>query len=79
MHKSPKTTETENRKFVSAQELAPLMGVTHQTIRNWILRGDIRVHRIGHRSKIPVNEALRIPQHYGFPVPGWLKFGNKRK
>ena len=66
--------EREKEKTVlSCQELGPLMGVTRQTVRNWIDKGDIRALHNGRRFQIPVEEALRILQHYELPVPEWLE------
>jgi excisionase family DNA binding protein len=62
-----------NRTFLSTQDLASLLGVTRQTIRNWIKSGQIRAYHIGQNLKIPVPEAQRILKHYALPVPGWLE------
>ena len=73
MGKSKKISGKRNKEFLSAQELALLMGLSRQTIRNWIDKGDIRAQPMGHTLKIPVHEVLRLLRHYGLPVPGWLK------
>ncbi len=70
MHKTKEIGK--NTDSLSAQQLAPLMGVTRQTIRNWINNGDIRAHHAGRSFRIPVSEALRILHHYDLPVPDWL-------
>jgi len=62
-----------NRTFLSTQDLASLLGVTRQTIRNWIKRGHISAYHIGQNLKIPVPEAQRILRHYALPVPDWLE------
>ncbi|MGD8513868.1 MAG: helix-turn-helix domain-containing protein [Deltaproteobacteria bacterium] len=62
-----------NRTFLSTQDLASLLGVTRQTIRNWIKSGQIRAYHIGQNLKIPVPEAQRILRHYALPVPDWLE------
>ncbi len=58
--------------FLSTQELGSLLGVTRQTIRNWIKKGDVKAFHIGQNLKIPASEAVRILMQYGLPVPGWL-------
>ena len=62
-----------DNKFVSTQELGSLLGVTRQTVRNWIKKGHIRAYHIGQNLKIPVREAVRILQHYDLPIPVWLE------
>jgi excisionase family DNA binding protein len=62
-----------NRTFLSTQDLASLLGVTRQTIRNWIKSGQIRAYHIGQNLKIPVPEAQRILRHYALPIPDWLQ------
>ena len=61
-----------NHRFVSTQELGALLGVTRQTVRNWIKKGEIKAFHIGQNLKIPVQEALRILMFYELPVPDWL-------
>jgi excisionase family DNA binding protein len=81
LHKLAKTGKSEqatamdktNRPFLSTQDLASLLGVTRQTIRNWIKAGHIRAYHIGQNLKIPVEEAQRILTHYALPVPDWLE------
>jgi excisionase family DNA binding protein len=62
-----------NRTFLSTQDLASLLGVTRQTIRNWIKSGRIRAYHIGQNLKIPVPEAQRILRYYALPIPDWLR------
>jgi len=64
-----------NKKFLSTKELGSLLGVTRQTVRNWIKKGEIKAFHIGQNLKIPVEEALRVILHYELPVPDWLKDG----
>ena len=61
-----------NHRFVSTQELGALLGVTRQTVRNWIKKGEIKAFHIGQNLKIPVQEAVRILMFYELPVPDWL-------
>ncbi len=61
------------RIFLSTQDLASLLGVTRQTIRNWIKNGQIKAYHIGQNLKIPMAEAQRILRHYALPVPDWLE------
>jgi excisionase family DNA binding protein len=78
MGKYRKISDKRNKEFLSAQELALLMGLSRQTIRNWIDKGDIKAYRIGHNLKIPVHEVLRLLRHFGLPVPSWLKDWHSR-
>jgi excisionase family DNA binding protein len=64
--------EEKGHKFLSTQELGTLLGVTRQTIRNWINKGDIRAFHIGQNLKIPAEEVLRILTFYGLPLPHGL-------
>lgn len=61
-----------DQRFLSTQELGLLLGVTRQTIRNWINKGEIRAFHIGQNFKISVKEASRILMSYGLPVPDWF-------
>ena len=60
---------------MSTEELGSLLGVTRQTVRNWIKKGDIKAFHIGQNLKIPVEEVLRVMSRYELPVPDWLKNG----
>lgn len=73
--KSRQVTAMDKTKriFLSTQDLASLLGVTRQTIRNWIKSGQIRAYHIGQNLKIPVAEAQRILRQYALPVPDWLE------
>jgi excisionase family DNA binding protein len=62
--------------FLSTQELGSLLGVTRQTIRNWIKKGDVKAFHIGQNLKIPASEAVRILMQCGLPVPSWLGHGD---
>jgi excisionase family DNA binding protein len=64
--------KTMQNRFLSTQELGSLLGVTRQTIRNWIKRGNIKAFQIGQNLKIPAHEAVRILTHYNLPFPEWL-------
>jgi len=63
-------------KHLSTHELGTLLGVTRQTIRNWIKRGEVRAFHLGHNLKIPGEEAVRILTFYGLPVPEELPGSN---
>ena len=60
-------------EFLSTQDLGSLLGVTRQTIRNWIKKGEIQAFQIGQNLKIPIDEAVRLIRQYGLPFPHWLK------
>ncbi len=58
---------------MSTQELGALLGVTRQTIRNWIKKGDIQAFHIGQSLKVSVQEATRILGFYELPIPDWMR------
>jgi len=68
--------QEKNRTALSCQELGQLMGVTRQTIRNWIDKGDIRALFNGRKFEIPCDEVLRILRYYELPIPRWLEEGH---
>jgi excisionase family DNA binding protein len=70
MNKS-KIIGNETRRFVSTNEMGPLLGVSPRTIRNWIKNGDIKGYKIGHNLKITKEEAVRILRRYKQPIPPW--------
>jgi excisionase family DNA binding protein len=65
-------TVTMKNSLISTHELGGLLGVTRQTIRNWIRKGDIKAYQIGQNLKIPIEEATRLLSYYGLPFPDWL-------
>jgi excisionase family DNA binding protein len=67
-----------SKKFISTQELGNLLGVTRQTVRNWVVRGQIRAFKIGQNLKIPKEEAVRILSACEQPIPDWLRSGDKK-
>jgi len=48
------------RQFARVEEVAALMGVTEQTIRNWIREGKIKAQRFGRPHLIPIGEVARL-------------------
>lgn len=56
-------------KFVSTRELGKWMGLTRQTIRNWIKNGEISAQLIGKNLRITTEEARRVLKLHGLPVP----------
>lgn len=48
------------RQFYRVEEVARLVGVTDQTIRNWIREGKIKAQRFGRPHLIPVEEVARL-------------------
>ena len=66
-----KITRSEAKRFISTNEMGPLLGVSPRTIRNWIKNGDIKGHKIGHNLKITKKEAIRILRRYEQPIPHW--------
>jgi len=64
-----KTTTRRAKRFVSTNEMGPLLGVSPRTIRNWINSGEIKGYKIGHSLKITREEAIRVLRRYEQPVP----------
>ncbi len=48
------------RQFYRVDEVAQLIGVTDQTIRNWIREGKIKAQRFGRPHLIPIEEVARL-------------------
>jgi excisionase family DNA binding protein len=48
------------RQFYRVDQVARLLGVTEQTIRNWIREGKIRAERFGRPHLIPIEEIARL-------------------
>ena len=58
-------TEKMQRTTLTAKEAAEYLGVTKDTIRNWIKKTDIPAHKIGRLWKFKFSE-----------VDEWVKSGN---
>ncbi len=52
--------EKRVRLFYRVDEVARLLGVTDQTIRNWIREEKIRAQRFGRPHLIPLEEVARL-------------------
>ncbi len=51
-------------------EVASLLGVHHNTIKNWIRRGDIHAFTtVGGHFRVPRREVARLVTERGLPVP----------
>lgn len=74
-----KIATNQTRRFVSTNEMGPLLGVSPRTIRNWIKNGEIRGHKIGHHLKITREEAIRVLRRYEQPIPSKWKGNSKRR
>ena len=48
------------RQYYRAEEVAQVLGVTDQTIRNWIREGKINAKRFGRPFMIPLAEVARL-------------------
>jgi excisionase family DNA binding protein len=48
------------KQFVRVEEVAGLLGVTKQTIRNWIREDKIAARRFGRPHLIPIEEVARL-------------------
>ena len=53
-----------NEKWSSLEEVAQYLGVTKDTIRNWIKKSDIPAHKVGRQWKFKLTE-----------VDEWIKSG----
>ena len=51
-------------KWVSLEDIAAYLGVTKETVRNWIKKTDISAHKIGRLWKFKLSE-----------VDEWVKSG----
>jgi excisionase family DNA binding protein len=56
--------DTINEKWANLEEVAKHLGVTKDTIRNWIKKSDIPAHKIGRQWKFKLSE-----------VDEWVKSG----
>ena len=50
-----------NEKWSSLEEVAEYLGVTKDTIRNWIKKSDIPAHKVGRQWKF-VNAGIFLTQ-----------------
>lgn len=48
------------KQFFRVDDVAQLLGVTPQTIRNWIREGKITAKRFGRPHLIPLDEVARL-------------------
>ena len=48
------------KQFYRVTDVAPLLGVTEQTLRNWIREGKIAAKRFGRPHLIPLGEIARL-------------------
>lgn len=59
-----KRVETMNERWSSLEEIAEYLGITKDTVRNWIKKSDIPAHKIGRQWKFKISE-----------VDEWVKSG----
>ncbi len=45
-------------RMYSIKEIGPQVGVSSKTIRRWIERGELHVHRLGRRLRISEDDLL---------------------
>jgi excisionase family DNA binding protein len=48
------------KQFYRVDDVANLLGVTPQTIRNWIREGKVKAQRFGRPHLIPIEEVARL-------------------
>src|SRR4051794_36883748 len=60
MNRARRRLDATVKQFCRVEEVAELLGVTPQTIRNWIREGKIRAQRFGRPHLIPVDEVARL-------------------
>jgi len=68
-----------NKTLFSTTEMAEWLGVFHTTARRWIEQGRIKGIRVGRNYKIPIEEAVRVLNHYEIPLPECLSQYEARK
>lgn len=68
-----------NKTLFSTTEMAEWLGVFHTTARRWIEQGKIKGIRVGRNYKIPIEEAVRVLNHYEIPLPECLSKYQARK
>ncbi len=61
------------KTLFSTTEMAAWLGVFHTTARRWIEQGKIKGIRVGRNYKIPIEEAVRVLNHYEVPLPECLQ------
>lgn len=59
---------SEPEKWSSLEDIANLIGVSKDTIRNWIKKGSIPYHKIGKQYKFRISE-----------VDAWIENGESAK
>jgi excisionase family DNA binding protein len=67
------------KQFCRVDEVAQLLGVTPQTIRNWIREGKIAALRFGRPHLIPVDEVARLLNKTPREVVRLLKESEERR
>jgi excisionase family DNA binding protein len=66
------TGESDNEEFLTVAEVAALLKINEQTVRNWIDRGELAAVRAGRRVRIrrsALDEVLRaVPSSRSMPA-----------
>ena len=57
-------TDINTEKWLSLEEISTYLGVTKDTVRNWIKKADVPAHKIGRQWKFKLAE-----------VDEWIKSG----
>jgi excisionase family DNA binding protein len=65
------------KMLFSTSELAKWLGVFHSTVRRWIESGEIKGTKVGRNYKITAEEAVRVLNSYGLPIPALLQEDNQ--
>ncbi|MBO0768181.1 MAG: helix-turn-helix domain-containing protein [Solirubrobacterales bacterium] len=52
--------ESEQREFLTVRDVADLLQLNEQTVRNWIDQGSLPAHRIGRRVRIQRSDLDQI-------------------
>lgn len=63
----------QSKENYTPQEVGTFLGVHHNTIKNWIRRGDIQAFTtVGGHFRVPRREVARLVSGRGLPVPDEL-------
>ena len=63
------TSEPDNDEFLTVAEVAKLLKINEQTVRNWIDRGELAAVRAGRRVRIRRSALEEVLQEVNTPRP----------
>lgn len=68
----PTDTPPPRRETLTAKQVAPVAGITEQTVYDWVKRGELPGMKIGGKVQIfrkEFCELYRLPEDYDFGSP----------